>query len=119
MEYTTHDDVSFDFPVELQDFQASGSSYVCNDLEAQKVRISNLASPVRNTGVVPFTINRLEAIVDGFRNGDAIPPIQIHKHPETEHLVVKDGFHRYYASIAAGFSHIPCREYPNFDINAA
>ena len=51
---------------------------------------------------------RVTAILRGFRAGDKIPPVKITKaeHNSTFRYQLKDGCHRFYCSLAAGFTHI-------------
>ena len=48
-------------------------------------------------------------ILRGFRNGDAIPPIQVVKLPDGAPFShrIYNGAHRFYCSVAAGFTHVP------------
>lgn len=55
-----------------------------------------------------FERDRLLRIFGGFLAGDAIPPVKVHKCPYgPSSYGLRDGFHRFHASIAAGFSCIP------------
>jgi hypothetical protein len=58
--------------------------------------------------------NRFVDLLKGFVADDFIPPVPVVQLPDSNHLVrlsyrycIGDGFHRYYASILAGFSHLP------------
>ena len=64
--------------------------------------------------------DRMVPILRGFRNGDVLPPIEVDEPPNEigRRFRVRDGFHRFYASVAVGFSHLPVSVRPYFDINA-
>ncbi len=54
------------------------------------------------------TKKRLADILRGFRTNDQMPPIWISKNRSGHYSYkIQHGVHRFYASIAAGFSHIP------------
>ena len=54
------------------------------------------------------TEQRLVHILRGFRTNAQMPPIWIYKSRSGHYCYkIQDGVHRFYASIAAGFSHIP------------
>jgi hypothetical protein len=61
-----------------------------------------------------FERKRLVDVLRGIVAGNAIDPVPMVTLPESDHLVrlsyrycIRDGFHRYYASIAAGFTCLP------------
>jgi hypothetical protein len=61
-----------------------------------------------------FERTRLINLLKGFVAGDSIPPVPVIQLPDSGHLLrlsyrycIRDGFHRYYGSIIAGFSHLP------------
>ncbi|WP_157817896.1 hypothetical protein [Candidatus Thiodictyon syntrophicum] len=120
MQRYTHDEIWFEIPREIESRLArllpAQIKYVCNDAEATAVPLRKLTSPKRDSGVKWFDVERMSCILDGLESGSALPPIELHRHPNTKRLLVRDGFHRYYLSTAAGLSDIPCREYPYFDI---
>lgn len=61
----------------------------------------------------------MTSILRGICTGDALPAIVVDEPPTNEGLRyrVREGFHRYYASAAAGFTHVPVLLRPYFDIN--
>jgi hypothetical protein len=100
------------------------------DIEAAKgrnvfeVRIDEVRPVRRNPGVGIFNDNegasardRVVSILSGFRTGSAIPPVEIVTEAEGSHFRYRliAGAHRFYCSLAAGFSHVPVIE--GFDIN--
>jgi hypothetical protein len=55
-----------------------------------------------------FNRSRLHKILSGFVAGEQIPPVKIQEMPQGFfRYELRDGFHRFYASIAAGFKSIP------------
>lgn len=66
----------------------------------------------RSAGIPDFQYARMLKILKGIRNDSLLPPVfLIESELDIEKLgykfSLKDGFHRYRASVAAGFSHIP------------
>jgi len=95
------------------------------DLEAAKgeavfeARIDEVCSLKRNPGVGIFHDNeeatarqRVIRILKGFREGAAIPPVILVKDTSGSVFRYKigHGSHRFYCSLAAGFSHVPAIE---------
>jgi hypothetical protein len=71
-----------------------------------------IAPPRRAKGVVidfqGFGRERMVKILLGFVAGHSIPPITVHELPEGPHRYgLREGFHRFYASAAAGFNWAP------------
>ena len=61
-----------------------------------------------------FDHGRLIDVLKGFVAGDVIEPVPVIQLPDSDHLVrlpyrycIRNGFHRYYASIVAGFTSLP------------
>lgn len=79
--------------------------------------IIELQAPIRNEGVAWFKKDRMVSLINGVLNGEAIPPIEAHLKPGENKLRVKDGFHRFYMSVALGFEKIPVSLRPYYDIN--
>jgi hypothetical protein len=72
------------------------------------VPISDIAAPVRDSGVRLFDEEKLIAILRAFRSGTPLPPVEVNETSATPYRYkVFDGYHRYYASAAAGFSDLP------------
>lgn len=101
------------------------------DLEAVKgetvfeARIDEVAPLRRNPGVGIFNNNeeatareRVVRLLKGFRNGDAIPPVELVPDAAFEgcRYKITHGSHRFYCSLAAGFSYVPA--IIGFDITA-
>lgn len=80
--------------------------------EVEIIPIKEILPPLRNPGFEfdsnGFYRDRLVGILSGFVLGNAIPPIHIqHEIQNTFSYTLRNGFHRFYASAAAGFDHIP------------
>ncbi|MEN7430897.1 hypothetical protein VA599_09060 [Chromobacterium sp. TRC.1.1.SA] len=101
-------------------FKRSASSFPSSSTPAwptQLVSIADVTAPRRNKGIVGLgeerTISLLRAMVTGLE----LPPLEVHQPPDATKFVVRDGFHRYFLSIALGFSKLPVSVRPYFDIN--
>ncbi len=98
-------------------FRPSSKSYASDSTELAS--ISEIQSPRRNVGVKYFEKDRMTPILRGLIKGEVIPPIEVN---EVNNLGqyryrVHNGFHRFYASLAAGFECVPVVVKPYFDIN--
>ncbi|HMH16764.1 MAG TPA: hypothetical protein VK572_01325 [Burkholderiales bacterium] len=82
------------------------------------VPLVEVAAPRRDQGVVGLYEDRTVSILRAFVQDIELPPLESHLPPQTTKLAVRDGFHRYFASIAVGFSLLPLSVRPYFDINA-
>jgi len=106
-------------------FNAEDTAY--RDRRIFQVAIKDIA-PVRRAPGVPIfndshdtgltARERVVEILRGFRDGAAIPPIEVVAAASgSAHLFkLTHGTHRLYCSLAAGFSHVPA--IVGFDINA-
>jgi hypothetical protein len=90
-----------------------------------EARIGEVAPLRRNPGVGIFNDDhkasaqeRVVRLLRGFRNGDAIPPVQLVADASFEgcRYKITHGSHRFYCSLAAGFTHVPA--IVGFDITA-
>jgi hypothetical protein len=96
-----------------------------NGRKLLEVKIDEVSPVRRNPGVGIFNDNkdasakeRVVSILRGFRTGSAIPPVEIVIEPPNSRFRYKlvAGVHRFYCSLAAGFSHVPAVE--GFDRDA-
>lgn len=96
-----------------------------NGKEIFTVRIAEVSPARRNPGVGIFNTNaeatakdRVISILAGFRNGSPIPPVEVVPEPEGSKFRYRlvHGAHRFYCSLAAGFSCVPAVK--GFDIHA-
>ena len=122
MKRQPHDEIEFEFPdsvVQLVKLAENVGNYVCRSEGVVWVGIANLKSPTRNPDIRWFSSTRFESILRGFAEKRDIPPIEIHRHPDSGDLLIRNGFHRYYSAISANYTSVPCIEYEYFDVNAA
>jgi hypothetical protein len=84
-----------------------------------KVKIVEVRPVIRNPNIGIFNDNdeasakdRVVSILKGFRTGSPIPPVEIVFEPADSEFRYKlvAGVHRFYCSLAAGFSHVPAVE---------
>jgi hypothetical protein len=88
-------------------FRRRGLSYPCSQI-VEMLAVSAIEPPVRNAGTPFFDEQRLRAVLRALSTGDALPPISVYVAARGQHRYrVRDGFHRYYASAAAGYPFIP------------
>ena len=83
------------------------------------VPISDIRPPYRGPGVVldfgGFRRDRMIRILTGFASGNAIPPIVLNPTTQDTYCYkVQEGWHRFHASVAVGFTHVPGIEFPEF-----
>jgi hypothetical protein len=96
---------------EMGGFAPSGGGYYAppptSDFEV--VAVEAVEPPMRNGGVPPFKKYKLVPVLFAFRSPEcALPPIEVFSASEGPYrFKVRNGYHRYYASIAAGFTKLP------------
>ena len=87
--------------------------------EIHEVRIEDVGPVCRNPGTGIFSDSadegpareRVVRILRGFRLGEAIPPVEIVSDQSGLHRYkLVNGTHRFYCSLAAGFTHVPAVE---------
>ena len=124
-----HEPIEFDIPDDWWDlanasgFMPSQTAFVASsnsEWPTTLVRIIDVEAPRRDAGVVGLRKDRTVSILRAFFEGTELPPLEVHESPEPRRFRfrVRDGFHRYYVSIAAGFSMLPVSIRPYFDFNA-
>jgi len=124
-----HEEVEFEIPDEWWNAAgASGFSPAMDAFVSQSdaawptihVPVIDVQAPRRGTGVVGLREDRTISILRAFRSGIALPALQVHEEPPAGRRIfrVTDGYHRYYASVAAGFTRLPISVRPHFDWNA-
>lgn len=82
------------------------------------IPVSEVQPPARNEGIRWFDEDRMLRVLKGICSDDVLPPIEVDE-PQghsSHRYRLRDGFHRFYASIAAGFSCLPVSVRPFFDI---
>lgn len=86
--------------------------------DARVVSLSEIVPPSRGRDCHNdwhgFDRKRLVDVLRGITTRDKIAPVPVIELPKSDHLLrlshqyfVRDGFHRYYGSIMAGFSYLP------------
>ena len=91
------------------DFIPYGESY-CSKAYDLIVPLSDIEPFERSVGTGGFRDDRsVRRILEGFREKAVIPPIKVSDRKTTQGYKFRltDGYHRYFLSIAAGFSYIP------------
>jgi hypothetical protein len=78
---------------------------------------NNLQAPIRDPGTTWFNKKRMVSLMKGVISGKAMPPVEVHLKPEENKYSVKNGFHRFYMSVALGFKALPVTVRPYFDFN--
>jgi hypothetical protein len=94
-----------------KDFKPSHCSFRCESPHIL-IALADTEPPMRAPGVTldanGFCRDRMMKILVGIRQGDSLPPISVEQgDPGQRPYRLRHGFHRYYASAAAGFSHVP------------
>jgi hypothetical protein len=78
------------------------------DVIIEVVPISEVAPPSRAAGVEGLRKDRTVSILRGLRTKNSLPAVEVVEDSSRRYrFTVYHGFHRYYASAAAGFSHLP------------
>ena len=94
-------------------FKPRGQFYRCAEVVSDRegaLTLSVIEPPVRNPGVSAFDEFRLRKILSGIASESAMPPIEIFATANRRYRYrVHDGYHRFYASAAAGFPCIPIK----------
>ena len=122
-----HVDFPFDIPdtwwfkAEMAEFQPKAPQYRADlsDLDGQTIlsvcvgKVEPLRSRKLNNGYGLFSDEeRVVKILRGFIENTETPPVQVVKQPPGSDYVYRlyNGTHRFYCSVAAGFSHVPAEE---------
>lgn len=93
----------------VQNFTPTASSYRCTAphvlLALAEIEPISRVRPLDGNG---FAHDRLIRVLVGIRDGAALPPVPVERIEKGAHLYrLRDGTHRFYASGALGFSHVP------------
>lgn len=124
-----HEGIEFEIPdswwvsAEAVGFSPSTVAYVassCEEWPTTLVSIMDVEAPRRNVGIVGLNEDRTVSLLKAFRDSIPLPPLEVYEpsEPKRVRYRVQHGFHRYYASIAAGFSMLPVSVRPFFDFSA-
>jgi hypothetical protein len=97
------------FAADMQNFTPNSESYCPQKKRGVLiVPIIDIRPPSRRPETPDFKKDRMIHILNGFRNNGKIPPIEVMEITDPDYaLKVYDGFHRFFASVAANFTKIP------------
>lgn len=101
----------------MNGFSPTESAF-CSSVDAVLVPLTEVEPPMRRPTTLKdwrgFDHDRLLRILKGFVEGDEIPWVPLLELPHVSEFTprpyryrVRDGYHRYYASVAAGFECLP------------
>jgi hypothetical protein len=112
-------EVTFDIPdewwhfAEMNTFRLRGRFYpypLASDQEIDAVPLAEIEPPMRNAGVPPFKKYKMVPVLFALSSPEcALPPVEVDALPAsaTYRFRVYNGYHRYYASAAVGYSLVP------------
>lgn len=106
----------------MSEFIRASSSYSYESKpDVQNILLENIAplsrAPGSNLDYGGFDRQRMIKILEGFVQGNVMLPIEVHLLPSGSYTYgLRNGFHRFYASMAAGFQSIPAIVVPYFNI---
>jgi len=97
---------------EMESFNPESPYYPYNSSNpsVEIVQIESVKPPTRNPGVHWFYKNRMVAVLMAFTSPEcALPAVPVKRiRPGGDYsFELTDGFHRYYASVAVGYTHLP------------
>ena len=77
--------------------------------DVEVVRLAEVEPPLRNEGVPPFKKYKLLQVLFAFQSPEgALPPVEVFLASSGRYrFKVRNGYHRYYASVAVGFAQLP------------
>lgn len=112
--------VEFDIPdewwsfAEMQTFEDHGGGYYpYSPVAADRVQVVSLSSvepPTRSEGVPSFKKYKLVPVLFAFQSPECeLPPIAVQRisSPSQYEFRVLNGYHRFYSSVAVGYSKLP------------
>jgi hypothetical protein len=83
------------------------------------VDLAEVDAPRREPGVLGLHEARAISILRAMSEGVPLPPLEVHREPgRPTRLSVRQGYHRYYISIALGFAGLPVSIRPYFRFDA-
>ncbi|MFZ6655372.1 hypothetical protein [Undibacterium sp. TJN19] len=121
----THPSENFDFEIpddwwiagNALQFDLKSKSFFASSITewpTKVVAISQVAAPRRDPGVEGLREKRTIAILQAITSGVALPALEVYFESNSNCMAVRDGFHRYYISIALGFSMVPVSVRPYY-----
>lgn len=103
-------------------FRPSEPAYVATGVPnwpTVNVPLAEVEAPRRDQGILGLREGRSISIMRAMVTGQPLPPLEVHHRPgERNRVAVRDGYHRYYLSIALGYVMVPVSIRPYFDSNA-
>jgi hypothetical protein len=107
---------------EMNKFELNGGRFylysTCFE-NVEAVDISEIEPPTRNKEIPPFKKYKLVPVFMAFMSQEnSLPPVEVilNKNAEQYKYKVKNGYHRYYASVAVGFPLLPIVITENYEI---
>ena len=83
--------------------------------EVRVVALSTVEPPLRASSVPPFKKYKLVPILLAFTSPEcAVPPVEVEPSSGAYSFRVRNGYHRFYASVAVGYYKLPVRVLPPF-----
>jgi hypothetical protein len=97
---------------DMENFRPATAFYLYSqrDVGVRTVPIAEVRPPERSAGIIGLHKNRLAPILLAFTTGRcAVPAVPVRELADGDRYPyeVLDGYHRYYASIAAGYTRLP------------
>ena len=74
------------------------------------VSLKGIEPPIRDPGIAEFKKYKLVSVLLAFHSPEcALPPVQVERltAPNNYQYRIHNGYHRFYASVAAGYSELP------------
>lgn len=107
---------------EMERFQPGPGGYypyqvrAGNDVDV--VPLADVAPPQRNPGVPMLKKSKLVPILLAFQSPEcALPPVEVYRVTSGPYrFTVHNGFHRFYGSVAVGYTHLPVLVREPFDL---
>jgi hypothetical protein len=102
----------------VRNFKPMRRAYSCDDPH-ECIALADIEVPLRNSGVPldanGFRHDRMVRLLTGIRDNVSLPAIFIERaDPGQRPYRVREGVHRYHASLALGFSHVPAEIVPRY-----
>ena len=123
------EDIEFEIPdswllaAGVSNFVPKESAFVATsnpDWPTVLLPVSDIQAPKRDVGVVGLHEDRTKSLLRAFLEGTPVAPLEVHECPGqiAGRFSVRDGYHRYFASIAVGFTMLPVSIRPYLNFNA-
>jgi len=113
-------DLTFEIPDEwwvsagMVGYTTDLQHYTTDSTYKEIAPIQDIIPPLRDGGLIWFRDrDTVIKLLQGMQNNEKIPPIEVCG--EAKKLVVYDGLHRFYLSIAVGYTNIPVKERFDFE----